>query len=71
MNDGWYQFQDSHGKNNSYPTPIRGLEFHVHGQDFEGPAKLKFGNETIERLSPGDALFRAGMIEFGKQFGQS
>lgn len=69
MNDGWREFTDRHGINNSYPTPVRGLEFHVHGQNFEGPASLKFGNKTIENLTPGDALYRAAMIEFQKRFG--
>jgi hypothetical protein len=68
MGDGWIKFKDSHGINNSYPTKIKGLEFHSHGENFEGPASLKFGNETIETLSPGDALYRAGMIEFHKRF---
>lgn len=69
MNDGWIQFQDNHGINNSYPTPIRGLEFHVHREDFGGPASLKFGGETLKELTPGDALFRAGMLEFDRRYG--
>ena len=68
-NDGWHRFKDSGGINNSYPTPIGGLEFHVHGTDFEGPSSVKFGGERMSTLSPGDALFRAGMMEFNRRFG--
>jgi len=70
MGDGWHQFNDRHGINNSYPTPVRGLEFHCHGENFEGPARLKCGDRTVnDNLTPGEALYQAGMQEFRKRFG--
>lgn len=70
MNDGWHQFNDNHGVNNSYPTPIRGLEFHTHGQNFEGPASLKYGSQTLRTMTPGEALYEAAMIEYQQRYGQ-
>lgn len=64
-NDGWFEFQDSGGQNNAYDLG-GGYQFHCHGQDFAGPASLKYGNETIEHLTPGDALFRAAMDQFAQ-----
>ena len=69
--DGWVQFEDSHGLSNAYEVGD-GWEVHVHGPNFEGPASFQ-NQSTGERycLSPGDALYAAGMLEFAAQFSEN
>ena len=68
MGDGWYKFNDSHGANNSYNVGD-GWELHCHNENFQGPASFQ-NQSTGEKhvISPGDALYAAGMLEFAKRY---
>lgn len=75
----WKLFKDNYGLNSSFPVGS-GNEFHIHQSsnederniydDFNGPASLKNQktNLAIKNLTPGDALWRSGTLEYYDKF---